>query len=147
MLYYEDIHVGESIVVGPYELTEEEIIAFARRWDPRPFHIDPVAAATTPVKGLIASSAHTFAICALLLNQMKPSAAIAATRHELEMTNPARPDDKLSLRVTYLEKRLSESKPDRGLVIVGSTLTNQTGEIVLKVRSTTLVFRRPSTSA
>ena len=146
MLYYEDIQIGESTVIGPYQLVEDEIIAFAKKWDPRPIHTDPVAAASAPVKGLIASSAHTFSICALLLCQMKPTAAIAATRHEVEMPNPARPGDKLLLTVTYLEKRLSESKLDRGLVTIGSALANQAGNVVLQTCSLILVLRQPLTN-
>lgn len=145
MLYFEDIRVGDSVVSGSYEFSEDEMIAFAKKWDPLPFHIDPVAAAHTPMKGLIASSCQTFSVYALLLNSRmdEPIAGIASMKHEIDLPAPVRPGDILSLKVTYLEKRPSESKPDRGLVTIEGVLNNQTGSIVLRAKSLTLVRRRP----
>jgi acyl dehydratase len=142
MLYFDDFEIGESRTAGAHELTADEIIAFARQWDPQPWHVDPEAAARTPMRGLTASSVHTYAIAALLLNRMEPVAGIASIKHEIELPNPARPGDRLSLTMTCVEKRLSESKPDRGLVTFEGVLANHDGLPVLKLRSLMLIWRR-----
>ena len=148
MLYFEDLQVGDSAVFGPHELFEEDVIAFARQWDPQPFHVDPDAAARSPMKGLTAPSCHTFAVASLLLSRTEvPIAVIGSLRHEMEMPSPARPGDILSLRVTFADARPSESKPDRGLVTVESVLSNQAGTAVLRLRSLIVVKRRPAADA
>lgn len=142
MLYFDDFEIGESRSAGAHELVGDEIIAFARQWDPQPWHVDPEAAARTPMRGLTASSVHTYAIAALLLNRMEPVAGIASIKHEIELPNPARPGDRLTLTMTCVEKRPSESKPDRGLVTFDGVLANQDALPVLKLRSLMLVWRR-----
>ncbi|MBF7731232.1 MaoC/PaaZ C-terminal domain-containing protein [Pseudomonas sp. N040] len=145
MLYFEDLNQAALVIRGSYTLREEEIIAFARQWDPQPFHIDPAAAALSPLQGLFASSVHTYAITSKLLSQLEPPiAAIAGIKHELEMPEPARPGDILSLQIVLLDKRVSASKPDRGLVSLASELHNQAGNVVLRVRSLIMVKRRPA---
>jgi acyl dehydratase len=143
VLYFEDLQVGDTRVTGSHELREEEIISFARQWDPQPWHVDREAAARSPMQGLTASSCHTYSIAALLLSRMEPVAGIASLKHELELPSPARPGDVLSLEVTFADKRPSESKADRGLVTVESVLSNQAGIAVLRVRSLMLIKRRP----
>lgn len=145
MRYFEDLQIGVPLVLGPYDLLEEEIISFAKKWDPQPFHIDPEAAALTPMKGLTASSAHTYSIIGLLNSRKEPIASIASLKHEIDIPEAARPGDVLSLTVTYLEKRLSRSKPDRGLVKAGYVLTNQSGKVLMHLRSLLLVHCRPAT--
>ena len=76
MLYFEDLQVGDSRVSGSHELREEEIIAFARQWDPQPWHVDREAAARSPMGGLTASSCHTYSVAALLLSRMEPIAGM-----------------------------------------------------------------------
>jgi acyl dehydratase len=142
MLYFDDFEIGESRSAGVHELVGDEIIAFARQWDPQPWHVDSEAAARTPMRGLTASSVHTYAIAALLLNRMEPVAGIASIKHEIELPNPARPGDRLTLTMTCVEKRPSESKPDRGLVTFDGVLANQDALPVLKLRSLMLVWRR-----
>jgi len=142
MLYFEDLQVGDSRVSGSHELREEEIIEFARQWDPQPWHVDPEAAARSPMKGITASSCHTYSVAALLLSRIEPIAGIASLKHELELPAAARPGDLLSLKVTFTDKRPSESKPDRGLVIMESVLSNQAGTVVLRLRSLMMIKRR-----
>jgi acyl dehydratase len=144
MLYYEDFRIGDSRTAGEHELSEQEIIAFAREWDPQPWHVDPVAAARSPMQGITASSVHTYAIAARLLNRMSPVAGIASIKHELELPAPARPGDRLTLTMTCVEKRASESRPDRGLVTFDMVLVNQAGTVVLKLRSLMMIKRRPA---
>jgi acyl dehydratase len=143
MLYLEDFDVGRSRSAGIHELTEADIIAFARQWDPQPWHVDPEAAALTH-GGLSASSCHTYSIAALLLNRMEPVAGIASLKHEIELPNPARPGDRLTLTMTCVEVRESATRPDRGLLTFDGVLANQHGLCVLKLRSLMLVRRRPA---
>ena len=144
MRYFEDIEIGSAQTAGTHELHDEDIIAFARQWDPQPWHVDPLAAGRSPMKGLTASSVHSYAVAALLLNRMEPTAGIASIKHELELPNPARPGDRLTLTMTCIEKRASESKPDRGLVTFDGVLANQHGTVVLKLRSLMMVKTRPT---
>lgn len=144
MRYFEDLQIGTPMVLGPYDLLEEEIISFAKKWDPQPFHIDPEAAVHTPMKGLTASSAHTYSIIGLMNSKKEPIASIASLKHEIEIPEPARPGDILTLTLTYLDKRLSRSKPDRGLVTAQYVLTKQTGKVVMHLQSLLLVHCRPS---
>jgi acyl dehydratase len=143
MLYFEDFEIGQARRSDAHELGQADVIEFARQWDPQPWHVDPDAAALTPMKGLTASSCHTFSIAALLLSRLEPAAGIGSLRHEMEMPNPARPGDRLSLTVTCAEKRASSSRPDRGLVTFDSVLANQDGTPVLRLRSLLLVKTRP----
>jgi len=144
MRYFEDIQIGSAQTAGIHELHDEDIIAFARQWDPQPWHVDPQAAERSPMKGLTASSVHTFAVAALLLSRMEPTAGIASIRHEIDLPNPARPGDKLTLTMTCIDKRVSESKPDRGLVTFDGVLANQHGTVVMKLRSLMMVKTRPA---
>jgi acyl dehydratase len=142
MLHFEDFRIGDSREAGGFELTEEDIVAFAREWDPQPWHVDREAALRSPMRGITASSVHTYAIAARLLNRMGPVAGIASLKHEMELPNPARPGDVLALTMTCVDKRASASKPDRGLVTFELLLRNQSGTTVLKVRSLMMVKTR-----
>jgi acyl dehydratase len=144
MRYFEDIQIGSAQTAGTHELHDEDIIAFARQWDPQPWHVDPQAAERSPMKGLTASSVHSYAVAALLLSRMEPTAGIASIKHELELPNPARPGDRLTLTMTCVDKRASESKPDRGLVTFDGVLANQHGTVVLRLRSLMMVRTRPA---
>jgi acyl dehydratase len=144
MLYFEDFLVGQSRSAGTHELTAEDIVAFARQWDPQPWHVDPVAAERSPMQGLTASSCHTYSIAALLLSRMEPAAGIASLKHEIGLPNPARPGDRLTLTMTCAEKRLSASKPDRGLVVFDGVLANQASMPVLTLRSLMMIKTRPA---
>jgi acyl dehydratase len=144
VLYFEDFRPGDARTAGEHALSEVEIIAFAREWDPQPWHVDHEAAARSPMQGITASSAHTYAIAARLLNRMSQVAGIASLRHELELPAPVRPGDRLTMTMTCVEKRVSDSKPDRGLVTFDSVLVNQSGTVVLKMRSLMMIRRRPA---
>ena len=143
MLYFEDFDVGRSRSTGIHELTETDIVAFARQWDPQPWHVDPEAATLTH-GGLSASSCHTYSIAALLLNRMEPVAGIGSLKHEIELPNAARPGDRLTLTMTCVERRESATRPDRGLLTFDGVLANQHGLPVLKLRSLMMVRRRPA---
>jgi acyl dehydratase len=144
VLYFEDFQIGQSRTAGVHELSEEDIIAFARQWDPQPWHVDPEAALRSPMHGLTASSCHTYSVAALLLSRMEPTAGIASLKHEIELPNAARPGDRLTVTMTCVEKRASASKPDRGLVTLDAVLSNQHGTPVLKIRSLMMIRTRPA---
>jgi acyl dehydratase len=146
MLYFEDLQIGDAWTAGGYELSEQEMIAFARQWDPQPWHIDRDAAQRSPMKGITASSAHTYCVAARLLNRIGPVAGIASLKHEIELPAPARPGDVLTLAMTCVEKRASKTKPDRGLVTLAMELSNQAGTAVLKLRSLMMVKTRIAAS-
>lgn len=148
MRYFEDIEIGKRALAGPYLVSEDEIVAFAKRWDPRPAHTDPAAAAGTPFKGLAASGAHTLSIYYRLLYELsqrnqEPLAAIAALGFEVKLPLPVRPGDALTLTTEPIEKRDSERNPATGIARTRGTLTNQAGQVVLEVIATGLFAKRP----
>ena len=142
MLYFDDIEVGASFTGGEYEFREDEIIRFAREWDPQPFHIDPEAAKSTPMGGITASACHILAVAAWLMRYDEPVAVIAAARHEFDLLAPARPGDRISKTAACMEKRPSRSKIDRGIAIYEAYLKNQDGMDVAKIRSTLVIARK-----
>ncbi|MFO1398699.1 MAG: MaoC/PaaZ C-terminal domain-containing protein [Burkholderiales bacterium] len=142
MLHYEDIAIGWTRSAGGYALAEDEMVDFARRWDPQPWHVDREAAARSPMHGITASSAHSYAIAANLLNRIEPVAGIASLRHEIDLPSPARPGDVLTLTMTCVGRRVSASRPDRGLLTFVMTLTNQAGACVMQMRSLMMVRTR-----
>ncbi len=149
MRYFEDIEIGKQVHAGPYEVSQDEIIEVATRWDPRPVHIDPEAAAKTPFKGLAASGAHTLSIYYRLLydlsqTQQEPLAAIAALGFDVRLPLPVRPGDRLTLTTEPIEKRASERNPKAGIARTKGTLTNQDGQVVLEIVSTGLFAKRPA---
>lgn len=145
--YFEDFEVGGEIPFrGTYELTEAEIIEVGKRWDPQPWHIDVEAARASLFGGLVAASAHLFAVTSWF-GQRAPSktATVAALGFdELRLTNPGRVGDRLSATAVCIDKRESKSKPDRGIVRSRMTLKNQDGDTVLSMVTTFLCLKRPA---
>lgn len=139
--FFEDYAAGHVAAFGARSVTAEEIIAFARDYDPQAFHLSEEGGRATPYGGLIASGWHTASLT------MRMLADNAVSRHglgspgldELRWFIPVRPGDTLSVRLTVLETRLSQSKPDRGLVKQRTETMNQDGEVVLRWTGTILV--------
>lgn len=126
-------------------LTEEELIAFARRYDPQPIHLDAESAATGPYGGLIASGAQTIALTMrLLVDTFFPENGTLGSPgfDELRWKKPLRIGDELHLRITVRETRPSQSKPDRGIVRALVETINQNGEVIMNVETTSLIRRR-----
>ena len=142
--FFEDYHVGDKVSAGEFELEKSEIIDFAGKWDPQPFHTDEAAAAESVYGGLTASGCHVVAIAMSLVEKSdaKPKVIGALGWDELRFPNPARPGDRLTLTLECIEARPSESKPDRGIVRNQFTLANQNGETVLILKDTILVEKR-----
>ena len=140
-LYFEELQIGIRSAAGPYSLSKEEIIRFAKQYDPIPRHIDVELAAQSVFGGLTAPGSHTFAIYILLSGQLQPhfQVLMGLGWDELKLTNPVRPGDALDLEMTVLELRPSKSKPDWGIVRNRNLLRNQKRETVLECISTIFV--------
>jgi acyl dehydratase len=148
--YFEDFVPGESATSeGSYVVTEDEIREVGERWDPQPFHVDPLAAARSAFGGLVASSVHLFAIRVALGSGTteEPTAAVSALGFDkLRLHAPARPGDELRVRGTTLDRRVSSSRPGLGIVRSRSELVNQRDEVVLSLEEAFLIERRTPTS-
>jgi len=134
--YFEDYQTGTVYEYGYVEVTEAEILAFARRFDPQPIHVDAAFAAAGPFGGLIASGWHTGAIFMRMFadHYVTRVASLASPGiDELRWPAPLRPGDRLRLRATTVETRRSRSKPDRGLVRTRGELLNQDDRAVLSL--------------
>ena len=144
-MYFEEAEIGAVFTTGPRLVTKDEIIHFAKQYDPVPRHIDEEAAARSIFGGLTASSAHTFAMFISLTPRLQPRLRVLAGMgwDELRLPNAVRPGDELDLETTVLEKRESKSKPDRGIVRNQIRVRNQRREFVLQAISTIFVARRP----
>ena len=146
MRYFEDFTEGQVFELGETTITESEILEFARKFDPQPFHIDAVAARATMFGGLIASGWHTGSIyMGLLVRGLLQDAASlgSAGIDELRWEKPVRPGDLLRARLTVTSLRPSAKHPDRGTAVNLGELFNQKGERVMVVRSSGMFARRP----
>lgn len=142
--YYEDFAVGDLRTAGPYRVPQDEMVEFARKWDPLPFHVDEVAARASIYGGLIASGEYTMSVKQLLIHGLGFNEALIGSigYDELRYQNPVRPDDRLSLSMECIDKRESRSKPDRGIVKFRVTLSNQEGAAVLTYIDIVLFAKR-----
>jgi len=142
---FEDFVPGSVRTSGTVSVTEEEIIEFAKRYDPQVFHTDPVAARGSIYGGLVASGWHTAAMAMRLIveNYLSGVASVGSPGvDEVRWLKPVRPGDKLSVRVTVLESRRSESKPDRGIVRSLVEVLNQDMAVVMSFKGVTMVLCR-----
>lgn len=140
--YFEDYHVGMVDEFGDIAVTAQEIVEFARRYDPQSMHVDPVAAAQGPFGGLIASGWHTASMVMRLFVEhylSKVATLPSPGVDELRWVRPVRPGDTLRVRVTVLETKRSRSKPDRGLVRGLVEVLNQNDELVMTQRPMNLM--------
>ena len=142
--YFEDLKAGDRFKSGTYKVTEEQIVSFAREFDPQPFHLDPAVACQTMFKGLIASGWHTAAITMRLFVQTLNFAegAIGLGVDELRWPNAVRPGDVLQVETEIVDLRESRSKPSHGIVRIRNVTTNQRGEVVQTMFASALVLRR-----
>ncbi len=141
--HFEDFHVGDRTVLGPHAVTREEILEFARRWDPQPFHLDEAAAEASVFQGLTAPGCLVVAITVSLLTTQPVRVAVLAALgwDEVRFLGPVRPGDALSIVHECIEVKESRSKPDRGVVKNRITALNGRGEAVLTYVDTILVAK------
>lgn len=142
---FEDFVPGEIVTFGAYEVTKEEIIAFASQFDPQPFHLDEAAGKASMLGGLAASGWHS---CSIMMRMMFDGFMNGSTSlgspgiDEVRWLKPVFPGDVLSVRREVLEARPSASKPDRGIVRFRFELMNQKGEVVMEQTNPILFGRR-----
>ena len=148
MQYFEDIEVGSKASFGNYEVTRDEVIAFAQKYDPQPFHLSDEAAAETHFGRLSASGWHTCAMTmAMVVENLKANAQAGLGSpgiDELRWLRPVYPGDTLRCESEVLDKRASESRPEMGIFHSRMTVFNQNDKPVMSFISTGLVSTRPT---
>ena len=147
LLYYEDFPVGEIFELGGYEVTAEEIKAFATEYDPLPFHVDEVLAADTMMGELIASGWHVLSMQMRLIYDgilYKTASMGSFGLEEVKWLAPVRPGDILTLKRTTMEKRVSKSRPEMGIIQFKWEIFDQTGELKSTTIGPNLVQTRAS---
>jgi acyl dehydratase len=146
MIWWEDFVVGERMEMGRHTFSESEIIEFARRFDPQPFHIDPVAAKEGFFGSLIASGWHTCSVGMRLMVESyvnKSKGLGSPGLDNIRWLNPVRPGDTITYTRVLLESRASASRKDVGLVKSRWEGVNQKGELVLTMEGWGMFGRRP----
>jgi len=148
-LYLDDLSVGQRFETASHRVTREEVVEFAGRWDPQPFHLDEEAGAASLFGSLVASGWHTAAITMRLnVDGGIPFAGgLIGVECQVSWPRPTRPGDMLRVVNEVLEVRPSRSRPDRGMVTVRGETLNQDGEVVQSLVATMVVPRRPAPQA
>ena len=148
MIYLDDLEVGAETYFGSCEVTREEVIEFARKYDPQPFHLSDEAAARTHFGRIAASGWHS---CAMVMGviarhvvETEQAGLGSPGIDELRWLKPVYPGDTLHVRATIEEVRASRSKPEIGSFRSATTVTNQAGEKVMTFTSIVLMRRRPA---
>lgn len=142
--YLDDLVVGAEYRSAEYLLDAEQIISFARQYDPQPFHLDAEKAKGTFFQGLAASGWQTAAVTMKLLVASLPLGnGIIGAGGEIEWPRPTRPDDRLHVVTRILEIQPSRSRPDRGTVTVECRTLNQRDEVCQRMVTRIIVLRRP----
>ena len=143
LLYLDDLFVGQNFQSGEYLLDEARLKDFAREFDPQPFHLDHEAALPTLFAGLAASGWHTASISMRLMVESVPIAGgMIGAGVEISWPQPTRPDDRLSLKSSIVEITPSRSKSDRGWIKLESLTFNHKDELLQRLVSRILVFKR-----
>jgi acyl dehydratase len=148
MLYWEDLAVGTETVFGTYDVTREEVLEFAHKYDPQPFHVSDEAAAKTHFGRIAASGWHTAAMTMRVIVDSlarEPQAGLGSPGvDELRWLRPVYPGDTLTMRGTIVDKTPSRSKPELGTIRTRTVVTNQDGVDVMTFTSIVLMQRRPA---
>jgi acyl dehydratase len=146
VLWFEDFQVGDVSEFGPVTVTAAEIVEFAERYDPQPFHLHADAGAATPYGGLIASGWHTAALYMgmFVRGVLLDSASLGSPGvEELRWLAPVRPGDELRGRSTVADARASSTNPRRGTVFTTHEVVNQDGTVVMTMKARGFFARRP----
>ena len=147
MIYFEDLVIGEETEFGSYDVTREEVLEFARKYDPQPFHLDDEAAAKTHFGRIAASGWHTTAMTMAVIARAVVAEEQAGLGSpgidELRWLKPVYPGDRITVRGSIIDKTPSRSKPGIGSFRTRTIVTNQDGVDVLRFTSIVLIRRRP----
>lgn len=148
MQYLDDIVVGATDAFGSYAVTREEVIAFAAKYDPQPFHLSDEAAAATHFGRLAASGWHSCAMTMAMLVEhgtaLRQAGLGSPGLDELRWLTPVHPGDVLRCETEVLSKRVSRSRPDMGLVKSRVTVFNQAEVAVMTMVTNVMVATRPA---
>jgi len=151
MLYFEDLQEGAETDFGTYAITREEVLEFARKYDPQPFHLSDEAAAKTHFGRLSASGWHTAAMTMAVIARKVVAEEQAGLGSpgidELRWLKPVYPGDTLHVRGRIIDKTPSRSKPDLGSFRTETIVTNQDNVPVMRFTSIVLIRRRPPEGA
>ena len=147
MKYFDDIEVGDATEFGHYDVTREEVLEFARKYDPQPFHLSDEEAAKTHFGRLAASGWHTCAMTMAVIARHVVDDEQAGLGSpgvdELRWMKPVYPGDRLTVRGSIVEKIPSRSKPHIGVIRTKTTVSNQDGVHVMSFTSIVMMRRRP----
>jgi len=140
-LYFEDIRVGEKIIVGTHPVDKEGMVEFARTWDPQYFHLDEKAAEQH--NGLLASSNYTMCVVTRVIGLNVHIKTYGVMEYnEIKVHAPVRPGDILTVSMEWVKKRASRSKPDRGVVLSRIEVRNQRDELALSYVASIMMMKR-----
>jgi len=146
MKYYEDIELDVTHKFGTYQVTREEVIEFAEKYDPQPFHLDDEAAAKTHFGRLSASGWHTAAMAMRMmvdnLKKHKQAGLGSPGLQNLQWKIPVFPGDTLRCESTTLTKRQSESRPEMGIITASVQVFNQYDKMVMNMETSALIAVR-----
>lgn len=146
MVFLEDFMVGDCIESPAYKVPKEQVMEFAKQWDPQPFHINEEQAKESLYGGLTACSAHIFSIFCWLANDSHDGAKVQAIAglgfDEMRMHQPVFAEDTVYTRSEVIEVRRSKSKPDRGIAKSLIRMYNQRDEEVFSIQSTFMISAR-----
>ena len=143
--YFEDYYPGETREFGSITIDETEMVEFAKRYDPQSFHVDRVAASTSAFGGIIASGWYSASVMMRMMvdHYISPVAGLGSPGlQELKWLIPVRAGDRLHVKVKVLDSRISQSKPDRGLIRSKVELVRSDEEVVMSMISVGMVLRR-----
>jgi len=142
MIYFEDLYIGQKISIGPIYVTKKDIIDFAKKFDPQPFHIDEEKAKNSLFGGLCASGWHT---CALYMRMLYDSFLIdlaslgSPGMNEIRWIKPLFPEQEISGKLTLITKNHSKSNPSIGSVIFNSQIYNNKKELIMTMESISII--------
>lgn len=144
-LYLEDLKLGDELDCGRFSLSRDEIIAFARQYDPQPWHLDDALAAASAFGTLVASGVHTQAMAIGLMVRRVADVAVlfGGSLHEATFMTPVRPDSEHRVQAVWTHTRPSASNPARGIARIEGRATGPEGGIAMRFGVTYIVARRP----
>jgi acyl dehydratase len=149
-LTFEDFKPGHFGTYGPRHVTRDEIVAFARAYDPQPMHLDEAAAEASILKGLSGSGWH---MCALMMRMVCDGFILNTVAYgspgcnEMRWLAPFRPGDDLTLDVEVLEARPSQSRPSTGIVTFKNSMRNATGQVLAEMTVVVIIARAAVTAS
>ena len=145
-MYFDDLPKGYTFETRTRTLSEDDILTFARQWDPQDFHTDPEAAKASPYGGLIASGFHTMLTAFNLIldaNIWNEASMGSPGMENLRWIRPVRPGDTLRVQAEVISSTPSESRPDRGRTGFQHRVLNQNDEVVMSYHCVNILARRP----